>query len=88
MKLIFCPTCHDVRRLKAETVECECGDSWGEYKGDLFAEVYGKAIPLGFANSSFVQALKNRPDEGLGSRFEAFVIPRHCDTVKEPHRQE
>jgi hypothetical protein len=83
MKLIFCPTCHDVRRLKPETVECECGDSWGEYKGDLFAEIYGKAIPIGFANRSFVYALQNRPLAGLGILFEAFVIPQSCPTVKQ-----
>lgn len=96
MKLLLCPECQDVRKLgklRYTTCECskcvqlyatfcECGESWGYYRADgLNAIVDGEAIPLGFLNSSLVDAIRNRPVSGDGSRFEAFVIPIVCDTV-------
>lgn len=39
-------------------------------------------MPLGIANSSFIDALKNQPEEGMGKRFEAFVIPKQCPTLR------
>ena len=84
MKLLYCPKCEDVRKLRWESVTCSCGKSWGHYyKDGLHAVVGGKAIPLGFANPSLATALKKRPANGQGSRFEAFVIPRQCPTVEE-----
>ena len=47
----------------------------------LNAEIGGRAIPLGFDNGSFVRALSDRPKEGLGRRFEAFVIAEQCPTI-------
>ena len=82
MKLIFCPACQDIRKLAYELRHCSCGEAWGYYRSDgLNAVIGGGAIPLGVDNSSFQDALKNRPDEGLGVRFEAFVIPVKCGTV-------
>lgn len=98
MKLIFCPECHDVRKihgLRYDSCECQecvrkyatycnCGEAWGYYKRDkLNASVGGEAIPLGFANASLSEAIGNRPVSGAGSRFEAFVIPIVCDTIVE-----
>lgn len=84
MKLIFCPSCHDVRKLRSETsVVCKCGKSGGWYKSDgLHACITGLAVPVGFANGSFSRALNNRPKEGWGERFEAFVIPEECPTIE------
>jgi len=82
MKLIFCPECHDVRSLAKALRICSCGESWGRYHNEIDARVGGKAVPLGFANGSFVRALANRPVDGLGERFEAFVIPHQCPTVR------
>lgn len=82
MKLIVCPKCDDVLSLRTDRERiCECGRSGGRYTDDLNAEIWGEAIPIGIANSSFIAALRARPDAGLGSRFEAFVIPRTCPTV-------
>lgn len=39
-------------------------------------------MPLGISNPSFVDALKKQPEEGMGCRFEAFVIPKKCPTLK------
>lgn len=85
MKLIFCTRCRDVVRLwEGVWRSCDCGESHGVYLlGCLKAKIKGPAVPLGFANRSFARALSERPDEGLGSRFTAFVIPRECDTVEE-----
>lgn len=87
MKLIFCPEkdCQDVRKLRdEECVSCLCGKSGGYLlPNQLDAVIYGKAIPLGFANSSLRSALTSRPERGQGSVFTAFVIPKDCPTVKE-----
>lgn len=82
MKLIFCQACHDVFSLRDEKRKCYCGLSWGMYEEDgLNASIGGAAVPLGFDNLSFAQALNNRPKEGMGRRFEAFVIPRKAPTI-------
>lgn len=82
MKLIFCPECHDIRRLTQRKRMCTCRRSWGQYDLDgLHAAIGGLAVPLGIANPSFAKALQDRPESGLGSAFNAFVIPRVCDTV-------
>lgn len=83
MKLIFCPHCHDIVRLTNSRKSCECGRSYGKYEPDgLNATINDVAIPLGFANDSFVEALRTRPKNGWGVRFEAFVIPEQCDSVE------
>lgn len=84
MKLIFCPECHDIKRLWAEPVTCKCGLSKGRYfKNGIDAVIEGKAIPLGISNHSFLSALDKRPQRGDGSCFEAFVIPHSCKTILE-----
>lgn len=82
MKLIYCPHCTDIVRLLELRRYCECARSYGNYVDSLNAEVGGLAIPIGFANPSFKKALETRPEEGMGSTFEAFVIPIKCDTIK------
>jgi hypothetical protein len=83
MKLFFCPKCHDIIKLTFSLRYCVCGECHGMYEKDgLHARISANAVPLGFANSSFVEALKKRPKDGWGQRFEAFVIPEKCDTVE------
>ena len=84
MKLFFCPSCQDVLKIVRNERTCSCGASSGFYHSDgLNATVKGEAVPLGFGNTSFVEALENRPASGGGERFVAFVIPKVCPTVKE-----
>lgn len=84
MKMIYCPHCHDVRKLhQGGSIACICGRSGGFYIDDLNAEITGSAIPLGVNNRTFVKALANRPAEGEGEEFTAFVIAKKCPTVKE-----
>lgn len=83
MKLIFCPACADVVRLLDFRRECDCKKSYGYYEKDgLHAVIGGEAIPWGISNPSFVRALQRQPEEGEGARFDAFVIPRNCPTIK------
>lgn len=86
MKLILCPKCSDLFRLTQKYKVCECGASAGNYVDDLNAITYGKAIPVGFANYSFIQAIRNQPNEGLGKEFTAFIIPKKCPTIE--HRNQ
>lgn len=81
MKLIYCNKCGDVLSLRKESRTCFCGDSGGKYVDSLQAEIWGSAVPLGFLNGDFVEALANRPAGGLGVTFTAFVIPHSSLTV-------
>lgn len=83
MKLIFCPECQDVVKLDFGEVYCKCEASWGWYESDGVNAVYcGSAVPLGFANSTLVEAIENQPEEGKGKCFVAFVIPKSYDTFR------
>lgn len=84
MKLIYCPSCHDIRKLHFTLTTCRCGKSFGQYAADGLYAFYGdRAVPLGIENKSFLQAIQNSPEgPGLGEKFEAFVIPRICDTFR------
>jgi len=85
MKLVYCKECCDVFKMGFENKTCECGASWGSYKGDGLNATYGgEAVPLGIHNTSLGKALRNQPLVGKGRPFQAFVIPEICDTcVKE-----
>ena len=83
MKLIFCKKCGDLYKLSFDNCICKCGATWGHYKEDGLHAVYGgqSAVPLGFTNASFINAILFQPDAGPGERFEAFVISRVCTTM-------
>ena len=83
MKLIYCNKCKDVIRLNKTTRTCQCGVTGGHYKEDgLHAIYYGPAIPLGFSNSSFHEAIDSQPEFGKGTVYNAFVIPKVCPTME------
>ncbi len=83
MKLIYCTECQDVVRLKKELKTCDCGASGGIYRDEINAEIWGPCVPIGFANKSFLAALRARPEIGQGAQFSAFVMPRVVKTIKE-----
>ncbi len=86
VKLIFCTDCGDVVKLRQDEKRyCQCNGSWGECTDFLNAEIGGKAIPLGFDNNSFMKAILKQPESGNGKKFEAFVIPKDCDTIDYIH---
>lgn len=81
MKLLFCPDCKDVKRLHFNKTYCKCKKSWGRYINEIDAVINSNAIPLGFDNPSLAFALGLRPMEGRGRTFDAFVIPKKCQTI-------
>lgn len=82
MKLMFCTLCMDVLALRKTYRICSCGASSGMYMDDQRATLGGHAIPIGFANSSFLSAVRHR-ERKTSTTFEAFVIEYDCPTVTE-----
>jgi hypothetical protein len=84
MKLLLCEECNDVIKLDYKVRYCKCRKTGGRYLQDgLKAEYWGEhAIPLGFANSSLVEAVNDQPENGQGRIFTAFVIPKQCPTMR------
>lgn len=81
MKLLMCKNCGDVFNLDYKEKYCKCKGVRGKYLDNLNAEYYGDdAIPLGFDNLSFVKAIKNQPNNGMSETFNAFIIPKVCNT--------
>lgn len=81
MKLLMCLECNDIFNLDLSEKSCSCGRSKGKYINQQLADYTGKsAVPLGFSNPSFIQAIKDQPNEGMGKEFTAFVIPKNCET--------
>ena len=84
MKLIVCTTCSDVVALKVGIMrECFCGASSGAYSKSRpgHAKIKGPCIPIGFANPSFIAALKDHVQDGTGIDFTAFVLRKDCSSV-------
>ena len=78
MKLIYCSKCGDVLNLSFEDKTCSCKCAGGKYLDILNAEYYGSAVPLGFQNKSFVDAIVENIMRGSNVEFTAFTIPRGC----------
>ena len=87
MKLIYCPICADIVKLRRQDTVCFWGSSGGTYLNNLDATYFGAAVPLGIANSTFAKAIRNQPEKGLGECFEAFVISQECPTFKLDKRE-
>ena len=72
MKLLFCPRCGDVRKLRLRRVRCECGHVSGRYLSDgAHAEVSADAHVIGIGNGSVAAALRGRTQ-----RLDAWVFDR------------
>lgn len=82
MKLLLCNKCVDIFNLTDEEKTCKCGITKGRYINMIDAVYSGNCTPLGIDNSSFHKALLNRPKDGIGVAFNAFVIPEECKTFK------
>lgn len=82
MKLFYCKKCGDIVLLRMYKRYCICKASWGEYINWTQAHISSNAIPLGFLNAEFKDAIDHQPDAGRGKEFTAFVIPKECHTVE------
>jgi hypothetical protein len=88
MKLLMCLECQDVFKLRLNKERiCLCGKCGGKYIDELNAVYWGRSILIGFDNVSLHLAIMNRPKEGLGKEFNAFVIPENCDTIKRNYKK-
>ena len=58
MKLLMCLDCGDIFNLTNEIKACGCGKTTGQYIDNLNAEYSGNCKPIGFANGSFMDAIK------------------------------
>lgn len=98
MKLLCCTICSQVFSLGYTYTECKGGHCGGQYTNNLDAKVWGnkdKMFVLGFANSSFVNAMRSQRDLGdstelmpypggmtpKGREFAAFIIPEAASSV-------
>lgn len=84
MKLIYCLKCRDLINIFYTKRSCMCGASWGYYMPDgLNAEVGGKVVAIGIANSDFGVAVREQPEGGFwGKEFRAWTCPKICGTIK------
>ena len=81
MKLIYCPECATLINIDRNKTYCRCQASWGMYDPDGYQAMYGgKAIPVGVLSKSFINAVKEQPENGSGVLFTAFVIPKICNS--------
>lgn len=85
MKLILCKHCQDIVRPYPKQVRtCHCGDVKVECLNELDIIVTATeewAVPIGFNNRSFVTAVYQQPEQGMGKDFTAFVIPKKCSSI-------
>lgn len=86
MKLLFCPRCHDIIKLRYTQRHCMCGLCSGYYESDGHSAVIINGVGIGISNPSFMQALHNRPESETDyahrntiNNFEAWVSP-----IKQP----
>ena len=87
MKLIYCPECLDMTKLRMlELRRCACGKSWGYYLADDFtAEIGGLAVPIAIENDELREAVLRRPKRGRGLPLEARVLPETYETLRYRH---
>ena len=93
MKLLLCKKCTSIFNLSRKPKTCDCGESKGHYTDNVNAVHSGPSIPIGFANSSFLRAVKmqeflNKKEIGnpevccKGEEFTAFTIPEWAETIE------
>jgi hypothetical protein len=73
-KIIYCPTCQDLKTLRKKVTRCVCGKAMGRMLDNTNAEINIDAIPIGLSNKTFQFSLQNRPESGLGTPFTGFVM--------------
>ncbi len=98
MKLLCCIKCNEIFNLSLHYAECKGGHCGGLYVDNLVAQYWGPketTFVLGFANSSFVGAVRDQLNKGdlpprampgygvtsPGREFTAFVIPNSSPSV-------
>lgn len=80
MKLLFCTSCGDVRKLNRTITRCKCRKSFGRYEEDgLHATYGGHARIIGIANPDVQEALYHPDHQTLRCWM---MNPRTSDHIK------
>ena len=85
MKLLLCPVCHDVAKLRQEPemTVCQCGTSWGFYKADGWHAVIGAGLAIGVDNNSVAYALRERLNgNGKSVYLSAWLMATDHKTIE------
>ncbi len=82
MKLILCPHCSDIVRLREKRRSCDCGKCSGQYLDGLNAVYSAEAIPLGVDNNSLMSAVRSWLLTGENAHLNAFLIAENARTFK------
>lgn len=85
MKLIFCPECHDVRKLDLLSngiTACKCGKARGYYCKDGWHVVINSvAIPIGIDNHSLKHELVLRITGNQTGNLKAWVFSNDFERI-------
>ena len=77
MKLLYCPFCTDLVKIKpTRTTYCMCRKSHGRYVDDTVISVSEQAIPLGVSENMLEFAIKAYFPEGISMDVRCFTIPK------------
>jgi len=91
VKLLFCPACDDVQKLRQEPeiTTCECGKSWGFYKDDGWHAVIGAGLAIGLDGNSLAYAIQERLDgNGRSVWLSAWLMAEDHKTIEYGPRTE
>lgn len=75
-KIIYCPTCQDMKTLRKKLTRCVCGKALGIMIDHNNAQVNEHAVTVGLSTKTFQFALQNIPEDGLGTPFTGFVMSK------------
>ena len=82
MKLLHCDKCKDIFSLNHHIKTCTCGSTKGFYFDGENMVYSGKyAIALGIDNYTLDIAQYKQPVDGVGVKFESYVIPLWCNSA-------
>jgi hypothetical protein len=89
MKLLLCTHCQDIFKITTEEKKfCMCKRCWGQTIGNYKLSTKVRVsdnqhtVVLGVSNTELRMAVIDQPATGMGKKFLAFVIPKHCNTVE------
>lgn len=71
-----------MKTLRKKTTRCVCGKAMGRMVDHNNAEINEHAIPIGLSTKTFQFALQNRPSDGLGTPFTAFVMAERNKNIQ------
>lgn len=77
MKMLYCKSCGDIRKLHFDHTECNCKKSWGQYRPEgsyihndeqyrILATYGGEAIIFGIDNNTFKWAMIHKYPSFIG----------------------